>query len=177
MNFDKAIEKRVKECQTILSMAGFSSFPISVEVSKLGRGVAGQAHLAMNHVELSEDYMNSEHIGEVLHQTLGHEIAHLYVSMNFPRAKQHHGKEFRFVMRCLGLEGKTYHNMIIPGMATKRQPRMKKRYIYKNVNDDICGLTAQKHNKQQAYINATGKSFFTKNGLPIMFTGEIKTYN
>jgi predicted SprT family Zn-dependent metalloprotease len=41
-------------------------------------------------------------------EIIGHEVAHLIVPILFPNAKQHHGPEFRKIMKMMGLIGATY---------------------------------------------------------------------
>ena len=48
---------------------------------------------------------------EVINQTTPHEVAHLLNHVLFPRAKQHHGPEWKSVMRNLGLPPSRCHNM------------------------------------------------------------------
>ncbi len=51
-----------------------------------------------------------------LKETIAHELAHIVQFRCFPKAKQAHGTEFRFVMQSIGYSGNTYHYMD-PGKA------------------------------------------------------------
>lgn len=49
----------------------------------------------------------------------GHEIAHHYVFLYYPKAKQGHGPEFRKIMNILQLNSETYHSMQLQNGPTK----------------------------------------------------------
>jgi predicted SprT family Zn-dependent metalloprotease len=62
---------------------------------------------------------------EKFNATIAHEVAHMVVKLKYPFAKQHHGKEFKMVMKSLGHIPRTYHsydviNMPIPKRAKNR---------------------------------------------------------
>ena len=148
----QTIQKKVAEVQEKFAKAGYPSFPIYSEITKLGRGIAGQARYSMNGIFISEAYIK-EFPDEVLNVTVPHEVCHLYVNRYMRYAKQAHGPEFRDLMRFLGLPGKTHHNMkLVNGPV--RKTRAKYRYIYKTVDGvyDNLKLTSQQHNKIQRGI-------------------------
>lgn len=61
--------------------------------------------------------------------TIYHEVAHLVVREVYPRAKQAHGPEFRYVMSCLGKSGRTYHSYDVSGLKRTYNKNPTK-YIY-----------------------------------------------
>lgn len=64
-------------------------------------------------------------------ETIIHEIGHLVVWYNFPNAKQHHGPEFRWVMRAMGGRGSTKHSYDVSSIKKIQKPRKEqKRYVY-----------------------------------------------
>ncbi len=96
--------------QNILQQAGYPKFYISFCVDTLKPGVAGLAlitpsrvRLAERVVKLSKEFL-AEYPEEVMTRTLGHEIAHHYVFLYCPKAKQAHGPEFRNIMNILQLK-------------------------------------------------------------------------
>jgi predicted SprT family Zn-dependent metalloprotease len=70
--------------------------------------VAGRAHLKEWRISLNSGFVNESHLWD---DTIGHEIAHLVTKQIYPNYIQHHGPEWKAVMRRLGLEAKRCHNM------------------------------------------------------------------
>jgi predicted SprT family Zn-dependent metalloprotease len=168
MTIDIILEKiknKTDQVLHILGINGFSKINFDIELNRLSPGIAGCAKIYQNKIMLSIDYLR-EHFEEIINQTLPHEICHIYVTKYFPEAKQHHGKEFRMLMNCLGLEGKTYHNMVLKDSPNKTR-RTKTRYVYVAENSgQKYMLTPMQHNKQ-----LSGRSKFVAKG-----TGEILKY-
>jgi predicted SprT family Zn-dependent metalloprotease len=159
------IKNKADNVLGILQNCGFPKVYFDVELNRLSPGIAGCAQIYRNKIMISIDYLR-EHFDEIINQTLPHEICHIYVTKYFPNAKQHHGKEFRMLMNYLGLEGKTYHNMVLKDSPNKTR-RTKTRYVYVAENSgQKYMLTPMQHNKQ-----LTGKSKFVAKG-----TGEILKY-
>jgi predicted SprT family Zn-dependent metalloprotease len=147
---------KVAETQSKLEKMGFARFPIDTEIKKLGRGKAGTAHLRTNKISISQDYLK-EFPERILNITVPHEVVHHYVAKYYPRAKQYHGREFKGIMRALGLAGDTYHSMILEN-APPRQVRTKKRFIYVTERTGVeLKLTSQQHNKIKAGRTLTYK--------------------
>ena len=139
---DKIVAK-VYEVQEKFEKAGLTRFHINIGTAKLPPAIAGRASLRDNVVQISEDYIR-EFEDDIINVTVPHEVCHLYVRKYFPKAKQHHGPEFRRLMRYLGLEGNTYHNMQLQSVPNNR--RVKTRFIY-NVygSDERIALTKKQH--------------------------------
>ena len=129
----REIANKIQETQEKLVKYGFSPISITWSIDKLKKGVAGTARYSTNHITISEDFLReySEHIFET---TIPHEICHLYVGVYYPRAKQHHGPEFRRLMNLIGLSGDTYHKLKLSNDKDGR--RLKTRYIYTTKNPE-----------------------------------------
>lgn len=142
---------KIQETQNKLAKAGFPAMSINSKITKLSPGYAGMAYPIVNAVYISPDYLK-EYPEQVLNVTVPHEVCHLYVDKYFPKAKQSHGPEFRFLMSLLGLPGKTYHSMKLS--QTQEGRRMKTRYIYisQKTKKEIQ-LTSHQHSKIQGQPN------------------------
>lgn len=159
--------------QNILQEQGYPKFYISFCVESLRPGVAGLAlitpsrvRLAERVVKLSKEFL-AEYPEEVMTKTLGHEIAHHYVFLYCPKAKQAHGPEFRNIMNILQLNGETYHSMRLQN-ETQRNARTKTRYVYKTVDTgQQINLTPKQHLNNQN---------FSYKGEKLSYTGKVITY-
>jgi SprT protein len=168
------VKNRVEKVQKKLASKGYPSFPIVSKVDSLKAGTAGIAHPLLRTITISKDYLR-DNKEQVLKTTVAHEVCHLYVNMYFPRAKQHHGPEFRSLMNLLGLDGKTYHSMGIASGTVKRTRKVT-RYVYKTADTGtIVKLTSQKHNKEQMYRKyyLGERGCYTLDGEPIVWTGKV----
>lgn len=97
---------------------------VKVEFSnKLGE-TAGYATYRTKLIELNS-VLFLENIEEFLNRTIPHEVAHLVVNELYPRAKQHHGPEFRLVMSTYGADSKTRHSY-----NTDSVRKAKKLFVY-----------------------------------------------
>lgn len=163
------IMNKVREVKEVLASNGYAPFDFTVSVEELRNGRAGEAHYFFNRINISKHYL-AEHTERILNITVPHEICHLYVGKYFPRAKQHHGREFRYLMNLLGLRGDTYHDMKLETNAHKNKQRKTKiRWIYETVNTKIqVKVATTTHNK----IMRGAKFYYTKNREPIVFTGK-----
>lgn len=170
MTLVEKVVARVAEVQSRLAKCGYPSFPINSKVTKeLKPGIAGQARYYGNEILINEFYM-IEHEASVLHDTVAHEVCHLYQHKYIGHAKQAHGPEFRGLMNLLGLAGKTHHNMKLVNGPTKRH-RTVTRYIYTDAARVIeCGLTPKQHERA-----LKGASFSCK-GKKVFFTGIVKKF-
>lgn len=79
------------------------------------RTIAGKANYQEHSVYFNRILM----VQEGFHNTVVHEVAHLVTGTLFPDAKQHHGPEFKNVMRALGGIPSTYHSYDVE--PTKRR--------------------------------------------------------
>jgi len=75
-------------------------------------GVAGFAYYK-GIVEFNVPYFLSHTNQEELEELIAHELAHIIQYRIYPKAKQAHGPEFRYIMNCIGLAGRTYHYMSV----------------------------------------------------------------
>jgi len=161
----ESVRVKVQEVQDKLASYGYPKIDIHLNVMRISPGCAGTAIMSRNEVQVSVDYLR-EFPEDVLNVTVPHEVCHLYVRKYKPRAKQYHGPEFRYMMNLLGLEGKTYHKMMLEN-GPQRIKRTKVRFIYKTVQSNIeVPLTKQQHEKA-----LSGAMFRYKNER-IVFTNK-----
>lgn len=73
-------------------------------------GKAGLAYYHDWHIAINDKYLVA-HPDEVVRQTVPHEVAHLLTFKLYPRFRQHHGPEWKYVMRRLGLPPVRCHQM------------------------------------------------------------------
>ena len=108
----KMVEDKILETLQLAQNRFNRNFPIPNLSFKLkSKRVAGKAHYALNLIKINPLFLNQFTLN-VLHRTVPHEVAHLITHAVYPQAKQHHGPEFRAVMRRLGNEDcSTYHTM------------------------------------------------------------------
>lgn len=85
---------------------------------------AGKASYASHTIFINPLFL-TQHPEEVIEKTVGHECAHLINKIVFPNARQHHGPEWKYVMRSLGLPESRCHSMELEGVK-----KMKKPHIY-----------------------------------------------
>ena len=86
------------------------------------------------------DLLNSDHYGEMLQQTVPHEVAHMLARMVFGRRAKGHGKPWKTMMHVLGVEALRCHNFDV------EPARKVRRWEY------VCGcktwqLTTVRHNR------------------------------
>jgi SprT protein len=89
--------------------------------------VAGKAWRHLNILEFNT--VLAERAGLEFTTTIYHEVAHLVVNEVYPRAKQAHGPEFRYVMQMLGKSGRTYHKYDVSGLKRTYNKNPTK-YVY-----------------------------------------------
>lgn len=161
------VEERVNEVQEILfNKLGLRPFTITTRLEYLKRGVSGLAHIRETAISISYDYL-AEFREQVINRTVAHEVCHLYVARYYKNAKQHHGPEFRYLMRVLGCDPSTRHSMQLSTEAQESIKKTRTRYIYEVLNAADVYLTPQQHNKVKLNPNR-----FTYKGHPIKFTGK-----
>ena len=163
------INAKVVEVQAKLAKAGYPKIPIEVLVRDLGPRIAGRALYNNRTIIISEAYFK-QFPDTMLNETVPHEVCHQYVAIYFPYAKQAHGPEFRALMRTLGLQGSTYHNMQLKGVKIRRNAV--KRYVYlSEITKAQVLLTSQQHTKQQA----TGAFRTRKGNERLVYAGKVIT--
>jgi len=88
--------------------------------------VAGRADVKRKILKINL-ILAKENFEDYLTQTLPHEIVHLIQSIKYPKAKQWHGKEFRYLLRIGGYREETYHDYDISSVVKET----KKNNLYK----------------------------------------------
>ena len=106
-NVEKCIDESVNKIMG--SLPGHElKIPFSFRTDM--KGIAGRAHCYSNkRIELSEQLF-LENVEEFFLHTIPHEVAHILAVILYPDAKQHHGPEWKSVMRELGVEPVRCHN-------------------------------------------------------------------
>ena len=166
--YEDLFNQKKEEIIQKLEKVGFPRIEISLEIKRLTPRVAGYAHPYSYLVEINELYLK-DNLQEMSNQILAHEICHIYNFEYNPEAKQHHGPEWKNIMKSIGYAPDTRHRMKIAEMKPK-QKRKKVRYIYTN-GVKKCYVTKQQHEKL-----TNGKAIGKLQGHPIVWTGEIKEY-
>lgn len=162
----KKVEAKVEETQERLEKLGYPRINISCKMMTLGPGYAGRAWGAARMIAISPDYYR-EYPERILNITVPHEVVHIYVGKYYPRARQAHGPEFRHMMNLLGLEGKTYHDMILKD-GPNRSTKTKTRYIYVTPSGKECLLTKGQHTKA-----ITGRASYSVKGERLAYSGSV----
>lgn len=105
--------------------------------------VAGTAY-GIRKISFNVNYFTQEDFWKT---TIGHEVAHIVTKIVYPYAKQAHGPEFRHVMRLFGLNGRTYHSMVVNSYLEKYK------YKYTCNCSQIFNLSSCIHKKVQSGQN------------------------
>lgn len=162
----KKVEAKVEDTIARLEKVGLPRIPVKSKITSLGRGFAGRAWGSIGLIAVSPDYYK-EFPDHIINVTVPHEVVHVYVRKYFPRARQAHGPEFRRLMNILGLEGKTYHNMVLKE-GPNRIRKMKTRYIYLTPSGKECYLTKGQHTKV-----ISGYGTFAFQGEKLAYSGKV----
>lgn len=164
------VRARMIEVQDILESSGYPRINIEIKVvDDLPPKTSGTCSFGGSLIKISEAYLKM-HEEEVLRTTVPHEVCHSYVNKYFPRAKQHHGPEWRSLMRLLGLRGDTYHTMEVPEPVRKNK---KVRFVYKTDSGILVRLTHAKH--KMAYGGTTFIATSSKERFGRMhYTGKVE---
>jgi len=116
--------------------------------TKMGR-TAGRAHYGLGLVELNPDFITN-HLEELINQTLPHEIAHLASFKIYGILGKGHGRFWKSVMYALaplGVQVKRCHDYSLDGVTTRVRPRP---YEYVcGCKDKTIKVTSNIHNKIQ----------------------------
>lgn len=104
---------------------------------------AGLAYLHSNRIEFSTQLL-IENTEQFMKSTVPHEVAHIITKILHPNTKQHHGPEWKNVMRELGAEPKTYHSYDISSCVKEV-----KTYRYSCACEEFHYLTKRRHTKAQ----------------------------
>ncbi len=138
--------------------------------------VAGRAWYSEHRVEFNEILALENK--ETFETTIGHELAHLITDQLYPKAKQHHGPEFKHVMEAMGYDPRTYHSYDVSSVTTRR---VKTRFEYVCIT---CGkdyeVAKPTHEKMQAIASINSgvvrHSYMCKCGATIKFTGKERKF-
>lgn len=86
-------------------------FPIpKVQFSLVLNELAGEAHQLPNLIKINLNLLRANP-DFIVNNTTIHECAHLIAWQYFPDFNDHHGPQWRYVMRRFGLEPDVYHNL------------------------------------------------------------------
>jgi predicted SprT family Zn-dependent metalloprotease len=168
MNYLEKITLRIEKTQIKLQAMGYDRIEIpNVLVTKLGKGTSGQAsYYPTRTIKISVDYIR-EFEEQILNRTVPHEVVHHYVNKYFPRARQHHGPEFRNIMRALGCDCATKHSMHLSKPQTGGRTVV--RHLYKTeLTLKLIRLTTGQHKKILMNPNR-----FTAHGEKLIYTGKM----
>ena len=111
----EAISFAKREAASIWELTAFilpniGILPVIQTVNK-GVGRAGSAWQRAGIIEINIAYICSHDSIEQHRCTIAHELAHIIVWRLYPKAKQAHGAEFRYIMGLMGFDSSTYHSM------------------------------------------------------------------
>lgn len=93
------------------------------ETASEGTSTAGKYFPSTKTVWINLAYYHGGDVAS-LRETIAHELAHHITCHLYPKAKQWHGPEFKWVMQQIGYDGSTYHAMSV-GMAKKEAKKAK----------------------------------------------------
>lgn len=108
---------------------------------RLRGGPAGKAHLQRGHLQFNAALLraNRDHF---LHQTVGHEVAHLVTYALYGARAKPHGAEWKKIMRELGLDTRATHDYDVTGLRRTRSP-----FIYACGCDTEIRVGALRHKR------------------------------
>ena len=111
------IKAKVEDC--FKSLLGYVP-SYKIVYKSIGRGVAGTATYATNTLTFDPFFINQDP-DKYLARTVPHEVAHLACKIMYPKAKQHHGPEWRSLMRQLGAEETKFHSYSTDGAPGRHE--------------------------------------------------------
>lgn len=116
---------------------------------RLRGGLAGKAHLQRHHLQFNAALLraNYEHF---LHQTVGHEVAHLVAYRLYGARTKPHGAEWKNVMREFGLTTRATHDYDVSTVRRSRSP-----FIYAcgcNTDIRVGALRHKRASRGAAYV-------------------------
>lgn len=141
----KAVEKRVDEVLLLASYAypaEMVSFKRPTVDYNLRGNTAGTAKYGYHHISLNSDLLN-ENKDLFIKQTVGHELAHLIAYHVYPLVSTPHGKEWKRVMRAIGLPAIRCHTYNTDKAAVKH--KVKYQYACACRRDIV--LSSVRHNR------------------------------
>ena len=111
---------RIVECHTHHG----GSMPVPTVSFDLRGKTAGQAFLSKHHIRLNGQLLN-ENPDDFIHQTVGHEWAHLLCHYRHGPRVAAHGKEWKLIMVALGLNPERCHTYDTTRSTVRRTTRKK----------------------------------------------------
>ena len=145
LNRDDAMRAAVSaRVATLLAQARHAwgvSLPQPTVDFRLRGAPAGKAHLQRGHLQFNAALLraNRDHF---LHQTVGHEVAHLVTYALYGARAKPHGAEWKNVMREFGLDTRATHDYDVTGLRRSRSP-----YIYACGCDTEIRVGALRHKR------------------------------
>lgn len=140
------INKTVYDCFVkVLGEEEAKKHTVKIQFKGTMRMVAGRAHYHDKKIELNT-HLFEKYTNEFFSRTIPHEAAHLITHIKFPKAKQHHGKEWKYVMSILGAESSTCHEYDISCVYPEGS-------LFKYVcacENKIFNFTKVRHNRAQS---------------------------
>jgi len=130
--------------------------------------VSGKAYYDLHKVTFNEILALEN--PETFMNTIAHEIAHLITHQVYPYAKQHHGPEFRSVMKVMGYVPNTYHTYNVESVSTRR---VKTRFVYLCKS---CGMEHRIAKPTHNKIQVLNTLYKCKCGGYIEFTGQEEKF-
>lgn len=121
--------------------------PVIVNGNMRMRSVAGRAFCRYNKIDLNFRLLSSNK--HEIFETFLHELAHLFVYHIYKGQSgiKSHGKEFKFILKAIGGNGETYHNMDVSELKHTRQ----KFGITCHNNCHVFQITKYKFNRLYRY--------------------------
>jgi len=156
--------QEVEKClERAKELFGFNA-DVDISFDKRGR-IAGMAHNSPNGYALKFNHqlLENEHWGELIDETIPHEVAHIVCYFN-PTLGKNHDQGWRRVCRMLGGRGDRTHNMPL------KRARVTRKALYEiNGKTVHVGLTVHRRIQQgRAYnMRSAGRIH------PTDFTGQI----
>jgi len=86
----------------------------SIELNGRLSKTAGRCFMQTNHIEIGTKFLIA-HYDQIMTQTVPHEIAHQidYNLNGIPAGNRWHGSSWQRIMRQLGVNPETYHDMVV----------------------------------------------------------------
>lgn len=123
-----AVTNKMNDCFAILRAKFPQYHLVEPKITyDLKGAVAGRAY-GGSRIELNIDLLNSKHYDDILERTLPHEIAHIVTYQiwikqgGYTRACKPHGRQWQYIMNCLGLAANRCHNYEVNTTAQPQAP-------------------------------------------------------
>lgn len=124
----QVVQAKIKECfdrlRPIFPQVTLTEPTVNYE---LKGNIAGRA-LGGARITLNIDLLNSKYYDDIINRTLPHEIAHIVTYQvwikqgNYTRSCKPHGRQWAYVMNCLGLAATRCHNYETEPQRVHKRP-------------------------------------------------------